>query len=352
MDMSAEVLGRRLLDEVREEGLDQWPSTYHTLPPEPPSLPEKHTKRPLIEIIGSSCGGKTHLLYYIATLAVLPARYHDINLNGKESAVVVIDADGRFDVRRLRQIIRHYVSSLLPADEEQDENDGLPHPAQDGVNELLKTGLSHIHIFRPQSSASLLATLAQLSQYLFHSRAHHLHHRSLGAIMLDSTTAFFWQDKFAEESRQREEVDRQEEANPGGHLPSETSPSSFKETYNTLSTHLLALSSTFPDTPIVITTRILSPVSSSSVFPPSHLPSLFTSHLALRLHVHRDPVPKFGPGMSAEEAGRDQESRLGVVGRGRFSAWVVPVGGEGGMGTGTGRRRVGFWIREEGMGVE
>jgi hypothetical protein len=269
-------------------------------------------KPAVIEIIGTStCSGKTHLLYYIAALSVLPSSFEGQNLRGRGAAVVIFDTDGRFDVRRLRQVMKHHVDQCLHGQQEQTQLEEAG--VSDKVEKLLHSALFHAHIFRPQSSASWLSTLQSLSKYLLQSQDHFSSGRALSAVLLDSVSAFFWQD-------------RQNEAAYQYDAPSlSDSTSTFNQIYSSLVKELRDIQSRF-DCTIVATNWGLIPLQPTRPnAPPSfrpHLPLAWTNFCTLRLIIERDSVAKFGPVMSAEEASRDADARQQKVERGGFSAWV------------------------------
>lgn len=149
---------------------------------------------PVVEISStSSAAGKSQLLYYLAAIAVLPAMIDNIQIDGRNAAVVFIDTDGRFDADRLLSVARGIVQQRLK---------------QPDIGTILYTSLQHVHVFRPTSSASLLATLQSLESYLFDLTRHLSTNRPLHAILIDSATAFFWQDKLRDQIARVEEIGR------------------------------------------------------------------------------------------------------------------------------------------------
>src|SRR4030095_12875097 len=63
------------------------------------------------------------------------------------------------------------------------------------LHSMLHECLRHVHVFRPQSSQALLATIQSLETYLLDGSDHISGLRPLRAIVLDSATAFYWQDR-------------------------------------------------------------------------------------------------------------------------------------------------------------
>ena len=150
---------------------------------------------PVVEISSTSSGaGKSQLLYYLTAVAILPSTLDETQL-GKNAAVVFIDADYRFDALRLRTIARGIIQQKLNQD-------------HDDIEDMLVDSLQHVHVFRPDSSASILATLKSLDAYLFDLSRHVSSTRPVQAIFIDSATAFFWQDKLRDQVARTEEIGR------------------------------------------------------------------------------------------------------------------------------------------------
>ncbi|KAH0538966.1 hypothetical protein FGG08_004481 [Glutinoglossum americanum] len=278
--------------------------------PEGAHAPPAKAKPAVIEITGTSpFSGKTHLLYYITAVAILPTELNGVFLNGKGGAVVVLDTDSRFDVPRLKQVMKYFIRARYL-------EVGALFIDEDGLEDLMRHALLHVHIYRPQSPASLVATLEAIPSYLLYSAKEHFSSgRALEAVLLDSVSAFIYQD------RGIESTDSNPNCNPGN---------PFAKRYQDIVRGLRALQQTFKCV-IVATAWGLFPCHSERQIytkkppPPSfrpHLPAVWTSFCTLRLIVTRDAVAKFGPGMSAEEALKDTAARQEVVDRGGFSGWV------------------------------
>ncbi|KAF2092233.1 hypothetical protein K490DRAFT_61674 [Saccharata proteae CBS 121410] len=391
--MSAEGLGRRLLGEVEEATLDEVLRSLQGLnDPEPssqlgilqidrllhlfqnsaiaPAQPQEHpieadstlprrlppaakasksgSKAPVVELTSISPGaGKTHLLYLITAIAILPALYSGIELQGKHSAAVVYDTDGRFDVARLAQIMKHYIITCA-----KQQHQHLADQDDAHIANLLHSSLTHLHILRPQSQSALLASLATLPAYLFNARAHHSTHRPLHALILDSASAFYWPVKAAEEtSRLAQPQDQNGTENEEKLHPASSSPTA-SESYATLSRTLRKLQRQLSCTVIVTSTSMpyTHPNTSATLLPTLRplLPPSWTLFPTLRLAVARAAVPPFAPGMSVEDAGRERRDRQGVVQRGVFGAWVDGWGAD----LWSGRVREGLRRVEGGGGFE
>ena len=75
---------------------------------------------------------------------------------------------------------------------------------------LISDSLTHLHIFRPQESSSLQATLDSVPSYLLTQHSLHVSaNRPLGLIAINDLSAFLWQDR----------LDADEESDPLNHHP-------------------------------------------------------------------------------------------------------------------------------------
>lgn len=296
---------------------------------------------PVLEISSRvSAAGKTQLLYYLTALAVLPGQHGDLTVGGHEAAVVYIDADDRFDAERLRIVARSLVQQAQISNSEKraDGHDTTRSLLNDEVDALVTHSLQHVHVFRPQSSSALLATLSSLHTYLYDLSRHYSASRRLQIIVIDSVTAFFWQDRLRDEVARTENIGR-----PRAEIDEEREQKKsfcFADLYAEMAKVLKQLKGRF-GCAVVYTTTVSAgrfPASSKSgqsgpLGPydqaPSRTPSLrpalpapWGTFPTLRLVVHRDTVRSFPPGMSAHDARRDAPVRQSVVRQGKFSAWV------------------------------
>ena len=293
------------------------------------------SKGPFIEFISAgSGGGKTHLLYYMTALAILPRTYRGIMLNGKDSAVVVLDTDCRFDFQRLTEVMSHYVISQLESSFSLSQSVNGAQSSTAGkskaIHDLIQSSLSHVHIFRPRSHASLLSTVSSLPMYLFRSTSHASINRPLHSIMLDSASAFFWQTRTEEDTARL----------------SESRALSTNEVYAALARQLTDLSRSF-SCAIITTSWSLSSTfqtAQGSQSMRSSLPSSWSLLPTLRLGVRRIPVTPFSEATSVEDALAEKGRRASAINGGKFEAWKLGGSGE----------RLRFIITKAGvnMGVE
>ena len=287
----------------------------------------------------TSAAGKTHLSYYLAAVTVLPTNY-----GGKDASVVWIDTTLSFSAIRLHEIALHCLDhrtvDISPIEKKN----------------VVKRALSAIHVFRPQSSSQLLATLQHLPTYLLNTTNPRSRNRRLALVVIDSIDAFHWPDLF------QSELDRLESP----HTPA-ASLHSAASTTQQISSQLGAIQTRFACT--VLYTSSSSPPPNHHHLRPPHQ-SLQTPVVAKRapglsgpatltLSLARQHPSVFPPGFSLAQCRQDRANRLAAVKRGRFVAVVVITERRGGEGwrrveerlrTLPGQGRLGFSVT--GVGVD
>ncbi len=234
-------------------------------------------------------------------------------------------------------------------------------PSSDGgLDAMLTAALHHVHVFRPQSSASLLATVEGLPNYLFSSTAHISQNRCLQALLLDSASAFFWQDRMADDQPEESAT-----ADGGKQHPERKT---FVQTWQLLVRALRSVQATFHCTIVATNWGLFSTAPqqqqqyTSQVINPSirpHLPAVWTSFCTLRIVVQRDKVKQFASGMTLSEAAMENDRRLEAVQQAGFSGWIDEWESEGWsaeirdrLRAVKGRGSFWFWVRDEGVGIE
>lgn len=214
--------------------------------------------------------------------------------------MVVLDLDNRFSVFRLQQILSSHLRSLEVPLQEED------------IASLIHVSLQHLHIFRPQSLPSLLATIESLSTYLFNTNSHFSANRAVGLVALNGLSAYLWQDRL-----------NAEEAGLVDSTVEREKDETFVQKYRDLVAALRRAQQTL-ECAIIATNWGLASVQYIAGHPAlrPHLPSIWANFCTLRLVVERNTVSKFGPGMSAEEAAKEGLQRQEAVDKSGFSCWV------------------------------
>lgn len=289
--------------------VDKIVNTAISVKANPPSTP------PILELLSQAPGsGTTHFLYLLIATAILPSSY-----GGQNSCVAVLDTDNTFSVSRLVTQLR---LSLPP----------------DSAPSSITTALSHLHIFRPQSLPTLIATLENLPTY-FLSTPHPSLHRPLAFIALDSLTAFHWQSKAADEDRAFANQHPSSSPTPGS--PGLPSAKPAKDLPTLLKNTAASLSASVVFTSHFLTTYNQSHNNTNT--PRSPLTP------TVRFSLHRRPVRSFPPTISISEARREAGDRQRAVDAAGWEVSVLESGAEQRVLRGMG---FGFKITNEGVTVE
>ncbi|OKL57892.1 hypothetical protein UA08_06797 [Talaromyces atroroseus] len=294
-------------------------------------------KLPVIEISSpSSGGGKSQLLYYLAAIAVLPSSFKGKKIGGRNGAVVLLDTDGRLDVKRLYEIAEGAIQHAQRASSTDVDTNETTAAEAAAIASLIRDSLQHVHIFRPQSSSSLLATLKSLDKYLLDMRRHRSATRPLHAVILDSASAFYWQDRMRDDVARTQEIGRSAAEIKQDREQRKTFYLNIL--YQDIASELRRIQTIF-ECSVVYTTWGLNRAFSDKNAPYAHLwsgPPSFKPHLPppwnsfpdLRLVVQRDTVRPYPASSTYTEIERDAPIRQGVVRQGKFSAWVDTWGRE------------------------
>ncbi|KAL8727786.1 MAG: hypothetical protein Q9181_005586 [Wetmoreana brouardii] len=236
---------------------------------------------------------------------LLPPIHETTSLGERSSAVVLFDLGNTFSLLRLKDVMVKYIDSC--------NHERLEPSVPETLIAMVRDAMEHLHVFRPQSSLSLLASLSNLQSYLFNTGSHVSANRKLGAILLNDVDAFLWQDRLEDAEGQ---TIRSQAPHQLGLLAGR---------FRDLVAHLRRLQMVFSC--LVITTcSALSTITSTRVdglhapILRSHLPSIWRNFAAVRLIVQRKTVRKFHHGVSAEEAAREAGQRREAVEKSTFSA--------------------------------
>lgn len=309
------------------------------------SLPMLNINRtePVLEISSKlSAAGKSHLLYYLAAVAILPSVFKGVPLGGHESAVIYIDTDGRFDAERLKSVVRGLFKARIDALAQEFSGTSSESDNED-IETMLVASLQHVHVLRPQSSAALLATLQNLDAYILDLSRHLSSTRPVHTIYLDSANAFFWQDRLQDEIARVEDIGRVDADSE--HERSRKRRFQISDLYAAFVAELRRLQRLLGCMVVYTTTvqgRFHGARGGNSAYTPSgpydlynprtsvpkapsfgsDLPAPWGRFPTLRVVVQRDSVRPFPPTMTAQNAQRGAPRRQEVVNRGRFSAWI------------------------------
>ncbi|KAH9873301.1 hypothetical protein J1614_005699 [Plenodomus biglobosus] len=250
-----------------------------------------------------SGAGKTSLLYLIIAQAILPASIlSSIALECQGAAITLFDPLNHFSVPRLASVMLNLLKTRLSA-----AGVVIDASTKTELKQTLARSLLHVHIFRPQSWSSLLATLHSLPEYLFDHSRHKSMHRRIHAIILEDIDSF---------------ISSLRNSDPEASAPLQSNPLSTASTQ--LTAQLQGLSSRF-SCHTILTSRSVSP----SLFRPALPTSWSHSTSVTRLALRRVEVVKFAPAIRVEEAETERQQRWEIVSKGRFECWKVGAGLKG-----------------------
>ena len=152
--------------------------------------PEGHGLKPgdVIEFCGTEGTGKSEILLNITAHCVLPKLLQV----GKESEVIYISTDHKFDLQRLTTLIEGHVLQRQGSNHCQEESASTAE-----YKEQVLSCLSRVHVVHCSTSADLTITLQYLKTFLHN-------HSRVCAVMLDNVAAFFWLDKDKNEASQHQ----------------------------------------------------------------------------------------------------------------------------------------------------
>lgn len=271
------------------------------------------------------------LLYYLSALTALPKPN-----GGRESVVVYIDSDGTFSSTRLYQVMQHCLSTRAHAHEDTALD------SSESLQTLAREALTHVLVYRPQSSTHLLAILDSLPTMLLDRTKHSSIHRTLGLLVLDSATSFYWQDRLdrdmarlqskspgvvvgvnktsGQSSRTSQIIERLKSVQKKfecaimfstKHAPSKASAGPSNATTEGQTRQSQPRPQLQPPPP---------PPPNESTTPPI---SPWSAYASLTLRLDKAHVPQFAPQMSMDECLRDAEKRFDAVRNAKVIATVT-----------------------------
>ncbi|KAJ1938352.1 hypothetical protein GGF37_004841 [Kickxella alabastrina] len=150
---------------------------------------EQHPRPPLFELLGASGSGKTQMLYRICVSTAMPrsaklSNGTTVDLQGHSAHVLLVDIDGKMSMDILAHQIRERARELIK------KNKGLEfnNSEEEEEGRVVEEALGRIRVFTPESTHSLVATLALLPRYAQDIDAPLV-------LLVDGLGANFWLDK-------------------------------------------------------------------------------------------------------------------------------------------------------------
>lgn len=133
----------------------------------------------VIEFCGTEGTGKSEILLNIVIRCVLPKTFDGRNL-GKETDIVYISTDHKFDIQRLTGLLENQISQCVSLDDPQHK-------------ELVLSSLARVHVVHCNTSSELTLSLQYLKSFL--------HHQSnVSGLVLDNVASYYWMDRDKSES--------------------------------------------------------------------------------------------------------------------------------------------------------
>ncbi|CAG8519471.1 5475_t:CDS:2 [Ambispora leptoticha] len=307
----------------------------------------------VIEFYGPACGGKSSILYSLIPKTILPRIWvrdggtlydeeKQFYIGGADNGIILIDLDGRFDMRRVYRLIvanlRKKIQEFICEDTKERErtNDdynsrtnmgsSMPidmHyydwlPTEEEISQIACLALQRVHVFQPNSSLEFLATLQSLPEYMLENDDEFKY------LMIDSIMAFYWQDK-------------SEEMGNGGNAATSLSYASsvvralrqvIKEssvvtiTTNwalTLPEFNNGINETMSNNPIITTTSLPFP---SELFYRDISPRVWQEFVKYRFVVAKQPLPQYPVSIHPTKVVCDQ-ARMEILRNTWFSGRIV-----------------------------
>ncbi|PCH33824.1 hypothetical protein WOLCODRAFT_141822 [Wolfiporia cocos MD-104 SS10] len=151
----------------------------------------------VIEIQGPPASGKSQLLHHLLIGCITPTHYGSTAIYGWDKAAVLFDTDGTFDAERFNRLLVSRLSRMIGIQNQSDVPGAFVQPASFPIEKLASRCLARLHVFRPDSSYQLAATLMHLPRY--HATHSSLRSAEIGLVAIDSMSAFHWTDRFTME---------------------------------------------------------------------------------------------------------------------------------------------------------
>jgi hypothetical protein len=228
-----------------------------------------------------------------------------------------------------------------------------PHLHFPNAQDLIHKALSHIHIFQPSSLSSLIATISSLPTYFLDPKNGSAERR-LGAIIIDSASTFFWEDKVSA-------VTGQGQGQTQGQSKYPALASTLKRTSTALQSPIIfttenisatsAISATTTSTSASTTASGPSATSTDTIAIRPQLPPPFPTLPTLRLIISRHTIQSFSKDMDAETAIKHAEAREKAVRDAGFVVRVNKWGSDGQRERQGSGDSVGFEVVMDGKGV-
>lgn len=162
----------------------------------------------ILEIQAAAGSGKTHLVYLLLATCVLLRSYRSLTLPGWGKAAVVYDTEGTFDMCRFSDVLCTRISESLQAFEPAD----LPGTLENCVETIAQQCTAKLFVSRPSSTIQLATSILHLPD--LHADHHDFRHSEIALLVVDSLSAFYWDDRFTMEQLRAQQSGLRNTPNP------------------------------------------------------------------------------------------------------------------------------------------
>ena len=166
--------------------------------------------------------------------AMQRSRSRDYHSKSAGGLVVWIDCFRRFDIRQLYKIMLSMASKpSLEASEAGDHD----------AHSLVYAALDNLHVFSPETSGGLLATVRSLDSHLLSLQNQAAGDLSVRAIIISDITSFYWEDRQKEEDEKAANLGVPSRSEERSSPPLEDQPRPKRSMPFTISSHHASLTS-------------------------------------------------------------------------------------------------------------
>ena len=144
-------------------------------------LPQPVQVKDVIEFYGDNGSGKTQILLHLIANCILPQKWKDVSIGGREVSVIFVDTDYHFSLLRVVEILEERITSCFL-------QQGMPMTSTAALEAFIKSCLARLIVARCNSTEELLDTMRCFDKLL-------CNRTDICVMMIDSISAFYYQDK-------------------------------------------------------------------------------------------------------------------------------------------------------------
>ena len=140
----------------------------------------------IIEVNERGSCGKTLLLTQWIVKCILPLKWKDLTIGGLDVGVVLISTDHHFMILHLVTLMERRLKRILRSQ---------PGTGTSIMQEIIQDSLKRLSVYKSFSKPQLLFNLCSVKTYI-------LSHPQSSVVVIDSLTAFYWEDRLTTSSLQ------------------------------------------------------------------------------------------------------------------------------------------------------